>query len=309
MSNDRGKVLVAGTINTDLVGRVEHAPEAGETVTGSRFDVFAGGKGANQAVAAARSGAEVAMLGAVGNDDFGRQRLDDLIQDGIDVTWVDVTDEAASGIALITVEEATGQNRIAYIPGATMTTSPDAALAAAANFAPDIVLATLELPEATRSALFAAARERGARVLVNATPEAVGVRPHLGDIDGLIVNETEAEDLLGHPVGAANAAEAARELAALGPAFVAITLGAAGAVVLADGAVAAIPAPAVEVVDTTGAGDAACGAMAARMAAGEDPVAAARAGVAAGSLACTKAGAQPSMPTAHEIDRMLREIG
>src|SRR3954463_13138889 len=106
------KVLVAGTINTDLVARVERAPEAGETITGSRFDIFGGGKGANQALACARSGAVTAMLGAVGNDDFGRQRVEDLLTDEIDVESVLIAESASSGVALITVE-AGGQNRIA----------------------------------------------------------------------------------------------------------------------------------------------------------------------------------------------------
>jgi ribokinase len=305
MSGTPGRVLVAGSINTDLVGRFQRAPEAGETVTGSSFEVFGGGKGANQAVAAARSGAEVAMLGAVGNDDFGRQRLDDLIADGVDVNSVDVSTDAPSGVALIIVEEETGQNRIAYVPGATMTVGASAAADAVGRFAPDVVLATLELPEDARTSAFAAARGRGALVVVNATPEAVGVRPHLGEIDALIVNETETEDLLGYPVTAADAAEGARALAALGPRMILITLGSAGAVLLADGEATLIPAPEVEVVDTTGAGDACCGAFGSRLAAGADPVSAARAGVVAGSLACTRPGAQPSMPTAAEIDEML----
>ncbi len=305
MSKHHGRVLVAGSINTDLVGRFQRAPEAGETVTGSTFQVFGGGKGANQAVAAARSGAETAMLGAVGNDDFGRQRLDDLLADNVDVTDVDVTPDAASGVALILVDEATGQNRIGYIPGATMTVGPAAAVDAVERYRPAVVLATLELPEDARDAAFAAARNIGAMVVVNATPEAQGVRPHLPFIDALVVNETEAADLLGHPVDAANAAEGARQLAALGPSIVLITLGAAGAMLVANGDAVKIPAPAVEVVDTTGAGDATVGAFGARLAAGADAVSAARAGVVAGSLACTRPGAQPSMPTAAEIDALL----
>ncbi|MEA2524406.1 MAG: ribokinase, partial [Thermomicrobiales bacterium] len=120
MTEASGRVLIAGAINTDLVAHVRKAPEAGETVTGSSFAVFGGGKGANQAVAAARSGANTAMLGAVGEDDFGRQRLADLSVEMIDVGGVTVTDRAASGVALIIVDE-TGQNRIAYVPGATAT--------------------------------------------------------------------------------------------------------------------------------------------------------------------------------------------
>ncbi len=301
----RGRVLVAGEINTDLVGRVARAPEAGETVSGTSFAVFGGGKGANQAVSAARSGAEVAMLGAVGNDDFGRQRLDGLLAEEIDVAFVDVTDDAASGVALIVVQEDSGQNRITYIPGANLVVDPASAAEAVARFAPDVVLSTLALPEPVRVALFAAARANGARVVVNATPEPLGARVHLGEIDALVVNETEAGALLGRPVAVGGAREAAAALAALGPEMVLITLGADGALILSEGDPVHIPAPAVEVVDTTGAGDACCGAFAARLASGSNPITAARAGVIAGSLATTREGAQPSMPGAEEIDALL----
>lgn len=298
-------VLVAGEINTDLVGRVERAPEAGETVSGSAFAIFGGGKGANQAVACARSGARTAMLGAVGDDDFGRQRLDDLLAEEIDVGSVDVTTEAASGVALIVVEEASGQNRITYIPGANLTVGPDAATAAVEAVGPTVVLATLALPEPTRRALFAAARERGARIVLNATPEPLGATAHFDQIDVLIANETEAGALLGHPVGREQATDAAEALAALGPSIVAITLGSVGALILTADETTTIAPPTIEVVDTTGAGDAFCGSFAARLAAGDDPVVAARAGVVAGSLACTRAGAQPSMPRAEEIAAVL----
>jgi ribokinase len=307
MGERRGRVLVAGEINTDLVGRAARAPEAGETVSGTSFAIFGGGKGANQAVSAARSGATVAMLGAVGDDDFGRQQLDNLLAEDIDIAAVDVTDEAASGVALIVVEEDTGQNRITYIPGSNLLVDPGAAAEAAERFGPDVVLSTLALPEPVRTALYAAARALGARVVVNATPEPLGVRVHLTRIDALIVNETEAGDLLGHPVTVGGVADAARALAAMGPEIVLITLGAHGALVLSEGEPVLIPAPAVKVVDTTGAGDACCGAFAARLAAGANPTTAARAGVVAGSLATTREGAQPSMPRAEEIDALLAD--
>jgi ribokinase len=303
--NERGVVLVAGTINTDLVARVPRAPEAGETVTGSTFAIFGGGKGANQAVSAARSGAAIVMLGAVGRDDFGRQRLADLEAEGIDVGSVGISERAASGVALITVEDATGQNRIAYVPGATLTVTPDAAIAAFARTRPAVVLMTLELPLAALDALTDAARSAGATVVLNATPEAIGAAPLLARVDWLVVNETEAGALLGHSVDDASGDDAARALARLGPRVVVVTLGAAGAVVFADGETTRIAAPPVAVVDTTGAGDAACGAIAARLAAGAGPIDAARAGVVAGSLACAAAGAQPSMPTRPAIDRVL----
>lgn len=297
-------VLVAGAINTDLVARVRIAPAAGETVTGASFAIFGGGKGANQAVAAARSGAATAMLGALGRDDFGRQRLADLEREGIDVAAVATVESAASGVALIVVEEASGQNRIAYVPGATATVRPEQATQTVTRLRPRIVLATLELPPPTLVALFEAARRHGATILLNATPEAAAGGELIGLAEVLIVNETEAADLLGRPVDQERGGAAALELTRLGPPIVVVTLGAAGAVVAEGGMTTELSAPRVAVVDTTGAGDAFCGAMAAKMASGSGAVAAARAGVAAGALATTRAGAQPSMPTLAEIEQM-----
>ena len=150
-------VLVCGSINTDLVVSVNRAPEAGETVTGSGFATFGGGKGANQAVAAARYGADVAMLGAVGDDDFGRARLDDLHREGIDPSSVGTDLFLPSGVALITVEES-GQNRIAYVPGATLGVTESQGIAAFERVRPGVVLSTLELPLATLAGIYTRAR-------------------------------------------------------------------------------------------------------------------------------------------------------
>jgi ribokinase len=299
------KVLVAGTINTDLVARVDRAPDAGETVTGSRFDIFGGGKGANQAIAAARSGAATSMLGALGDDDFGRQRRADLEAEGIDTASVPRREATPSGVALIVVEESTGQNRIAYVPGATRTIAADQARSAVERVQPAVILSTLEPPLEALQTLFEQGRAAGATVLLNATPEAIGARPLLGLIDGLIVNEREAADLLGYPVAAENGADAALALARLGPNIVVVTLGSAGAVIAKNGETQALPAPQVDVVDTTGAGDAFCGAFAAALARGAEPVAAARTGVVAGSLATTVPGAYPSMPNRDAIESIL----
>ncbi len=296
-------VLVAGAINTDLVAQVRKAPDAGETVTGSAFAVFGGGKGANQAFAAARSGAVTAMLGAVGDDDFGRQRLADLGGEGIDTTGVAVTDRAASGVALIIVDE-TGQNRIAYVPGATSTIDPDHAIEALRRVRPRVVLTTLELPLAALQALYAEARVIGATIINNATPEPADGRDVAVMADILIANETEASDLLGIRIGERDWLEVAQALRGLGPRAAIVTLGESGAVVAADDIAERLPAPRVAVVDSTGAGDAFCGAFAARLAAGREILTAARAGVVAGSLAVTKAGAQPSMPRREEIDAL-----
>jgi len=299
-------VLVAGAINTDLVARVHRAPEAGETVTGSDFNLFGGGKGANQALACARSGASTAMLGALGHDDFGRQRLADLHADGIDVESVRLTDGVASGVALIVVDDR-GENRISYVPGATLTIAPETALAAFARCQPTIVLTTLELPLASLAALFQEARGAGARVIVNATPEPASGKSLLPLADVLIVNETEALELLGESEASDWIGVAAR-LRELGPDWVIITIGPDGAIANLGGPVWKVPAPPVTVVDTTGAGDSFCGAFAARLAEGGDPVDALRAGVAAGSLAATIAGAQRSMPKRAGVDSMMTKI-
>ncbi len=297
-------VLVAGAINTDLVARVQTAPGAGETVIGHDFAIFGGGKAANQAVAVARSQARIAMLGAVGDDDFGRQRLADLSAEGIDVRDVAVVTGEPSGVALITVEERSAQNRIANVLGATTTVTPEQATRAVERTRPAVVLTTLELPPPTLLALVAAAKQTGATVILNAAPSAAVGRELIAKIDVLIVNETEAGDLLGHPVVAGAGAETALALSDLGPPAVVVTLGAEGAVIAHAGETTTLAAPAVEVRDTTGAGDAFCGAMAARLATGDSLVLSAQAGVSAGSLATTRAGAQPSMPTREEIARL-----
>jgi ribokinase len=208
-------------------------------------------------------------------------------------------------VALIVVEEASGQNRIAYVPGATWTISPAQAKAAMARVRPAVVLMTLEPPFDALAALLEAAREQGATTVLNASPEAEGARQFLDRIDVLVVNETEAEDLLGHMVAITNRAEAALALSALGPDTIVITLGANGAVVAHRGETRSFPAPQVTVVDTTAAGDSFSGAFAAELARGADPFSAARSGVVAGSLATTVPGAYPSIPRRAAIEEML----
>jgi ribokinase len=186
-----------------------------------------------------------------------------------------------------------------------MRLTPEQARAALARVKPQVVLTTLEPPPETLATLLDAGKRLGASIVLNATPEAIGAKPLLDRIDVLIVNETEAEDLLGFAVSAAKGEEAARSLAALGPETVVVTLGAAGAAVAHGAETASLPAPRVVVVDTTGAGDAFCGAFAADLARGVDPFLAARTGVVAGSLATTVPGAYPGIPRREAIERML----
>jgi ribokinase len=297
------KVLVVGGSNTDLVCRSPRLPVAGETLTGSSFNVFAGGKGANQAVAAARSGALVTFCGAVGDDDFGRQRLADLKLDEIDVSCVEVVEGTSSGVALIVVDDA-GENQIVVVSGANGRVSPTTVDRAIDSSAWDALLIVLENPaDTTRHAI---ARMKGrAPVVLNAAPFDPWVTDVLPDVDILVCNEVEASGLLGRQVGADTALADVVALRHLGCRSAVITLGPHGAYVADSSGSWHNPALAVEVVDTTGAGDALCGAIAAWLAEGASLREAVAAGVAAGSLAVTRSGAQPSLPRRAEIDRFL----
>jgi ribokinase len=306
MSNPaaNGRVVVAGAINTDLVGHMKRAPRAGETITGSGFAVFGGGKGANQAVAAARSGSVVGLVGAVGNDQFGTDRLRDLQRDGIDVTDVKHFPDVASGAALIFVE-ATGENRIAYIPGATSLIDPGTAIEAYARFQPDVVLVPNELPTDALLALLKAAHQDGITTVLNATPEPGSVRDALQFTSILVVNEHEAVELLGE-ASSGHAATARR----LGEHFdlqVIITAGADG-VYLWDGTHGYhVRGPQREAVDTTGAGDTFAGAFASELSRGVELTAAVRFGVHAAGLSVTRHGAQASIPARSDVIASMAE--
>jgi ribokinase len=293
------RVLTAGSINTDLVARVRRAPEAGETITGESFAIFGGGKGANQTLASARSGVATAILGAVGDDDFGRQRLADLQRDHVDIESVRVIPELPSGVAIITVEDG-GENRISYMPGATLGVTAANAESAVARVQPTAILTTLELPPDTIQTLIDRGKAIGATIILNATPEPAVGADLARQADVLIVNESEARELLGWGSDEDDWSSAASELRERGPQTVVITLGGDGVLVLGQREWR-FPAPEIAVVDTTGAGDAFCGAFAAQIAQGATVDRAAQVGVVAGAIAVTKAGAQPSQPYWDEI--------
>lgn len=302
-----GRVLVVGSSNTDLVGVCERLPRPGETVRGRTFATYAGGKGANQAVAAARAGAQVTFAGAVGDDQYGRDRLADLRRDGIDVALTVTAPGATSGIALIAVDAA-GENEIIMIPGANDLVTPALAGQAVADSAAEVLSLTLEIPLASVQAALAA-RPPSMRAVLNAASYDPGIIALAHLIDVLIVNEVEAGEWLGRPVSPETAGADARQLAGAGPELAVITLGSSGAY-YADRAGRTFHQPAlqVEVVDTTGAGDAFCGAFAAWLARGEEPAEAVRAGVAAGALAVSVAGAQPSLPSADRITALMPRL-
>jgi len=298
-----GRVLVMGAINTDLVARMDHVPGPGETITGSGFSVHSGGKGGNQAVALARSGVPVAILSAIGEDDFGAGRLRDLGADGIDTSWVSIVPDAPSGVAMIFVE-ASGENRIVYIPGATLRVSPHSAVSAVRGTVPSCILATNELPWDTLSAVFTIAREAFIPVVLNATPDPGSTRPLLDRVNVLIANEGEAR-ALADLADSATPQEVIAALQRLGPDGVVMTLGPHGAIGVNGSRSFHYHSPKVEVADTTGAGDTFCGAVVARLMEGASVSEATRYGVHAGALAVMTPGAQPSIPNAEAVRNFM----
>ncbi|MEV4579871.1 ribokinase [Nonomuraea jabiensis] len=289
-------VVVVGSANADLVVQVDRHPAPGETVLGSEPAVHPGGKGANQAVAAARLGARVALLGRVGADGHGRLLRESLERDGVDLGHLHDT-AAASGIAMIAVGPR-GDNSIIVAPGANaLLTEGDVLDAEPLLRAAPVVSLQLEIP---LPAVLAAAR-LARRAVLNLSPAVPVPDELLALCDPLVVNEHEAALLLGAP-GAPH--RQATELLARGPRSVVITLGADGAVVAGDGAVQAVPSPRVAAVDTTGAGDAFAGALAWRLAAGEPLAQAAAFAARVGAAAVRRAGAQDSYPTMAEVEEL-----
>ncbi len=300
------RIVVVGSLNMDLVVRCDRAPLAGETVRGSSFTTFPGGKGANQAFAAARLGAEVQMVGCVGDDEFGTELCRSLAAAGVDVTRVARVD-CHSGTALILVEH-NGENRIVVVPGANARVSSQQVREALVGAGDAIVLVQLEIPLAVVEEVAALARKEGASVLLNAAPAQPLAASIARNVDQLIVNETEAEVLSRIPVRCLeDARRAAHELLEQGFGAVTLTLGEHGALHRGKHLIRGL-APKVPVVDATGAGDAFCGAFAAALAGGlleEECLATA---IAAGSLAVTRKGAQPSLPGMEQVAALRQKV-
>jgi ribokinase len=296
------KILVAGSANMDLVVAAERAPVAGETVLGGAFATYPGGKGANQAVAAARCGGAVAMLGRVGDDAFGETLRAGLEAAGVDVSGLASVD-APSGVALI-VTTAEGGNSIVVAPGANARL--DAAAVGEADFVGvAYVLAQLETPLDGVIRAAEIARAQDAVFILDPAPARSLPPGLLALVDWLTPNETEARSLLGLD-GPFDPFAAAVALQALGPRGVVIKLGGQGAILLDAGGAPQLVAPfPVQAVDTTAAGDAFNGAFAVALSEGADPPKAARFACAAAALSVTRRGAQPSMAARGEIDRVL----
>ncbi|WP_282608782.1 ribokinase [Pelagibius sp. Alg239-R121] len=296
-------ITVFGSINLDLVTRVVQLPRPGETVYGSDIAQFPGGKGANQALAACRAGTDVRLVGAVGSDDFAALALSELRDAGVDLSAVEVRGDT-TGVAVITVNEA-GENTIILSPGANL--RGDARQISFDAFGVgDTLMLQMEVAERETFAAAGAAKAAGAQVILSLAPFVPLAREAFSDISILLVNETEAADLVGHyGIAGSGHDSIARALAESLDLIVVVTLGAEGAVA-SDGTketrVETLP---VEPIDTTGAGDTFAGVLAAGLDAGDDLKTAMRHAAAAGALACTKSGAQPSFPTGAEIRHAL----
>ncbi|MEW6638021.1 MAG: ribokinase [Actinomycetota bacterium] len=299
------EVFVAGSINRDFVLKVERRPEPGETVTNAELSLHDGGKGANQAAAAARLGASVAILGRVGDDGLGEPLLDSLREKGVYTNLVERAAGYSTGAAFITVTP-DGENAITVAPGANRALTPDDVNAASESIRESSVLvAQMEIPPEVVERAAMVADGAGVRVVLNLAPTFELPRSLLERLDTLVVNEHETAFLLGERVeGVDGARVAAPKLLDLGPRSAVITLGSDGAVVADGEEVSHHPAPRVEVVDTTGAGDAFVGALAARLARGDSLAEAASYAVRAGAAAVTKEGAQGALPTPEVVERL-----
>lgn len=303
------QVAVVGSLNMDLVVRVPRMPAPGETIFGRDFQTIPGGKGANQAVAAARLGAQVTMIGRVGKDIFGNRLLESLKSQGVNANHVGVDQEAASGIAMITLDE-NGQNSIVVASGANMRLTPEDVTQAWRTLgAIDALVMQLEVPLACITEAAFLARASGARVILNPAPAQSLPEDLLSQVDILVPNESETALLAGLPINTVEQTElAARALRAQGVRAVVITLGSRGTLIVDGEAPARIlPAHSVKVVDTTAAGDAFVAAMSVALAEGASLMDAAYMANAAGALAVTKLGAQPSMPIRAEVDQFLHK--
>ena len=300
----RGRVAVVGSLNMDLVVRAPRLPQPGETLAGSDFAQVAGGKGGNQAVAAARLGAQVAMIGCTGADANGALLRAGLAAEGVDCGALETSRHAPGGVALIVVDDAS-QNTIVIVAGSNGEVTPDTIARHEAVLAQaDVVVCQLEIPHDAVHAALAAAKRLGKTTILNPAPAAGALPAHwLSLADYLVPNELEAAALTGLP--ASNPEDAARAALALrsqGARNVIVTLGAQGvSALLGDAPPVHWPAPRVVAVDTTAAGDTFIGALAARLAAGIAAPDAVQFAIHAASISVTRAGAQPSIPRFHEV--------
>jgi ribokinase len=304
-----GRVFIAGSINMDVVATADRHPQIGETVAGKAVLYFPGGKGANQAVAAARLGASAALIGRVGTDAFGRESKAFLAAHGVDLTFVKDTADAHTGTAIITLANA--DNTIVVVPGANALLSAED-VDAPALASGDIAVSQFEIPLPTITAFFRRARDAGATTILNPAP-AIAFGPELLDFtDILILNETELAFLAKaelRDTDPARIVETARALDLGRDKIICVTLGRRGIVALIDGRQHTDSGRAVTAVDSTGAGDCFVGAVAARLADGQSIQSAFGYANIAASRCVERMGAAPSMPTIAEVSAILRGQG
>ena len=299
-------IVVVGSSNTDLVVRLPHLPKPGETVTSLHFFKALGGKGANQAVAAARLGADVTFVCRLGRDEYGQGCHRAYQAEGIDLQHAAWDDETPSGVCLIFVDER-GENQIGYAPGANNRLSAaDVKAAASAIASADCLLTQLETPEDAALQAARIARQHGVPVILNPAPTVPFSIALLDLVTVLTPNETELEFILGQFAGESSPSKALAALAHRVPHLL-VTLGAQGCRLLSAGQDSALPAFPVAALDTTAAGDAFNGGLAVALARGLPLPQAARFASAVGALSVTRLGAQPSLPTAAEVAAFLQE--
>jgi ribokinase len=298
-------IVVVGSLNMDLVVRTPRHPEVGETILGTDFQTFPGGKGANQAVSAARLGGQVRMIGKVGADAFGEALLQTVTRDGVDATYIQRDPQVATGVALITVNDL-GQNNIVVVPGANARLQGSDVLQAEAAFeGAGVLLLQFEIPlPAVRQAI-TLARKHGVQVVLNPAPAQELEGRFLASVDYLIPNQNELALL----AGVDDTDSAAGMLRDLGVRHLIVTLGNDGVLVVEDHHPAHLAAHPVDVVDTTAAGDAFVGAFAVALTEGKGTRAAAAWGNAAGAISVTRPGAQPSLPYRAELESFLANHG
>lgn len=301
------RIAVLGSINRDIVIRCAKLPKPGETVLADSSTEVAGGKGANQAVAASRLGGQVTMIGRIGDDVFGDRLLEGLVRENLDTSLVWRTAQCASGMAIVAVEQS-GENSIIVMPGANgHITEDDVAAAADAIGSCDILLLQLEICTNAVAAAIAVARQKGVRTILNPAPVVSQLPRDLLEVAVICPNRIEASALVGRPVQLRDdAVSAATQLSRMGPKAVLITMGSMGAV-LSDGGQPEWCEPfSVNSVDTTAAGDAFAGALAVRLGEGAALREAVQFASAAGAITTTRHGAQPALPTRAEVDALLK---